>query len=112
MSGGDLDGDTYFVAWDKELISYIDPKIIKEPADYSKSELVKEKPDADNLEDYFTFYLQRDVLGTVSNLWLMLSDKYGQDGPCDPKCISLSHMCSVAVDFAKHGECVSQKNYE
>lgn len=111
MSGGDLDGDVYFVAWDKELLSYIKPDCIKEPADYSKSELIKEKPDAEDLADYFVFYLQRDVLGTVSNLWLMLCDKYGQDGPCNEKCIALSHMCSVAVDFAKHGECVSSKNY-
>lgn len=37
MSGGDLDGDVYFVAWDKEMISHIKPENIKEPADYSKS---------------------------------------------------------------------------
>jgi len=112
MSGGDLDGDVYFVTWDKELLSYVKLENIKEPADYSKSELIKEKPDSEDLADYFTFYLQRDVLGIVSNLWLNLCDKYGQEGPTDPKCISLSHMCSVAVDFAKHGECVSKKNYE
>ena len=70
MSGGDLDGDVYFVAWDKELIQYVKPENIKEAADYSKSELIKEKPDSDDLADYFVFYLQRDVLGTVSNLWL------------------------------------------
>ena len=57
MSGGDLDGDVYFVTWDKELISYIKPENLYEPADYSKSELVKEKPDGEELSDYFTFYL-------------------------------------------------------
>lgn len=111
MSGGDLDGDVYFVTWDKELLSYIDPMEIKEPADYSKSELIKERPDSEELPDYFTFYLQRDVLGTVSNLWLRLCDKLGPDGPMDSRCMKLSHMCSVAVDFAKHGECVSKKNF-
>lgn len=112
MSGGDLDGDVYFVTWDKELISYINPSEIHEPADYSKNELIKEKPDSDDLADYFVFYLQRDVLGTVSNLWITLSDKLGQHGPLSEDCIALSHMCSVAVDFAKHGECVSKQNYE
>ena len=74
MSGGDLDGDVYFVTWGKELLEYVDPEDIHEPADYSKSEIVKEKPKVirkeDELPDYFVFYLQRDVLGQISNLWL------------------------------------------
>ena len=77
MSGGDLDGDVYFVAWDKELLSYVKADQIKEPADYSDNYLIKEKPDSEDLADYFVFYLQRDVLGTVSNLWLQLCDMYG-----------------------------------
>ena len=77
MSGGDLDGDVYFIAWDKELLSFIDPKNINEPADYSKSDIIKEKPDSEELSDYFVFYLQRDVLGVVSTLWMMLTDYYG-----------------------------------
>ena len=77
MSGGDLDGDTYFAAWDKELISYIEPNSLYPPADYSKTDLIKEKPNSDNLADYFVFYLQRDVLGIVSNLWLQLADMEG-----------------------------------
>lgn len=115
MSGGDLDGDVYFVTWDQELLSYITPASMHEPADYSQSELIKEKPECtnpdDELADYFVFYLQRDVLGTLSNLWLVLCDHYGQHGPRHEDCIALAHMCSVAVDFAKHGECVSEENY-
>lgn len=111
MSGGDLDGDVYFVAWDKELVSFIKPENVHEPADYGKNQLIKEKPDSDDLADYFVFYLQRDVLGTVSNLWLTLCDRFGEKGPEHEDCIALSHMCSVAVDFAKHGECVSKQNF-
>ena len=63
MSGGDLDGDTYFVTWDKELLSYVKPENIQPPADYSKCKLIKEKPDSSEVEDYICFYLQRDCLG-------------------------------------------------
>ena len=111
MSGGDLDGDVYFITWDKELVSYVKPENIHPPADYSKSQLIKEKPESDDIADYFCFYLERDVLGTVSNLWLTLCDYYGEKGPCNENCLALSQMCSVAVDFAKHGECVSRKNF-
>lgn len=112
MSGGDLDGDTFFVTWDKELLEYVLPESIVEPADYSKGEILKEKPESEDISDYICFYLQRDCLGTISNLWMQLADLRGQKGPCSEDCQTLAHLCSVAVDFAKHGECVSNSNYE
>ena len=56
---------------------------MSEPAHYSKPDFVKEKPEGDSLADYFTFYLERDVLGPISNLHLALSDKLGKQGPAD-----------------------------
>lgn len=111
MAGGDLDGDVYFVTWDRELLEHVRPENIVAPADYSKTELIKEKPRGDTIADYFVFYLARDVLGSVSNLWLVLADMYGKAGPRHPHCLALAGMASVAVDFAKHGECVSRENY-
>ena len=35
----------------------------------------------------------------------------GVKGPLDPKCIQLSRLQSVAVDFAKHGECVPREEF-
>ena len=61
-----------------------------------------------NIADHFVFYLERDVLGKLSNLWLALCDKKGQNGPRNPECKKLSHYLSISVDFAKHGECVSK----
>lgn len=37
---------------------------------------------------------------------LALSDQLGKDGPKHPDCLTLAHLQSIAVDFAKHGECV------
>ena len=34
MAGGDLDGDVYFICWDKLIIDNIDPSRIQEPATY------------------------------------------------------------------------------
>lgn len=112
MSGGDLDGDVYFVTWDKELLRYITPEKTEEPADYSKNTLIKEGPDGDSIADYITFYLNRDVLGIVSNLWVVVADICGQNGPRSKFCKDLAYMASVAVDFAKHGDCVAKKNFK
>ena len=85
---------------------------LHEPSHYSKPDFVKEKPNGETLADYFTFFLERDVLGPISNLHLALSDKLGKQGPADPKCIKLAQLASIAVDFAKHGECVAKSEYK
>ena len=86
--------------------------MINEPAKYEKPTILTEKPDGNELADYFVFYLERDVLGKIANLHLALCDHYGREGPRHEDCVYLSHLASVAVDFAKHGECVSKKEYE
>ena len=77
-----------------------------DPGNYTKPTLIKDKPEGDTLPDYFVFYLERDVLGKVANLHLALCDQRGRDGPKTPDCLQLAHLQSIAVDFAKHGECV------
>jgi len=74
MAGGDLDGDTKFVSWDSELLSHLSVEQTVEPATYKKPDFISEKPPAETLADYFTFYLERDVLGKLSNLHLALCD--------------------------------------
>jgi RNA-dependent RNA polymerase len=75
MAGGDLDGDVYFVCWDEELMEkHLMPSMVLPPAKYEKPKIIHEKPDGDTLADYFVFYLERDVLGKISNLHLALCD--------------------------------------
>jgi RNA-dependent RNA polymerase len=63
MAGGDLDGDVYFVCWDERIVSHLDEKNVYPPAKYTKPDMIKEKPAEENIADYFTFFLERDVLG-------------------------------------------------
>lgn len=112
MAGGDLDGDVYFVCWDESLRKHLKKENLVEAAKYEKPKILTEKPQGDSLADYFCFYLERDVLGKIANLHLALCDYYGRYGPMHEDCVYLSHLCSVAVDFAKHGECVSKDCYK
>ena len=68
MSGGDLDGDVYFVCWDQELISNLSVEQMVDPGTYTKPTILKEMPVGDTFPDYFCFYLERDCLGKISNL--------------------------------------------
>lgn len=74
MAGGDLDGDVYFVCWDQELIQSLSVDQMVDPGHYEKPSTVKEKPAQEGLPDYFTFFLERDILGSICNLHLALSD--------------------------------------
>ena len=74
MSGGDLDGDVYFVCWDDVLLSHLSQSKIYPPAKYTKPDIIIEKPAEETIADYFTFYLERDCLGQLANLHLALAD--------------------------------------
>lgn len=77
MSGGDLDGDQYFICWDKKLLSQ--EIEIYSPASYTSKGVTVDKPPihTKNIADHLVFYLERDVLGKLSNMWVALCDKKG-----------------------------------
>ena len=78
MAGGDLDGDVYFVCWDKELIGkHLTKEMVQPPQKYEKPTILKEKTEGNDIADYFLWYLERDVLGKIANLHLALCDYYG-----------------------------------
>ena len=74
MSGGDLDGDVYFVCWDQSITKHISPSSIQPAARYTKPDHINEKPAEEHIADYFIWYLERDVLGQLANLHLALCD--------------------------------------
>ncbi|KAK3281861.1 hypothetical protein CYMTET_10370 [Cymbomonas tetramitiformis] len=88
MAGGDLDGDQYYVIYDKELV----PELcnVCEPADYSGDKQVKEQCDltAEMVETVFIESFEKDQIGILSNEHLKLAERDGLDNP-------------VALDLAK-----------
>lgn len=62
--------------------------------------------DIQTIADHYVFYMERDILGKLSNMWLVLCDQLGTAKK--EICQTLSHYLSISVDFAKHGECVSK----
>ncbi|KAI1386231.1 RNA dependent RNA polymerase-domain-containing protein [Hypoxylon trugodes] len=92
MSGGDLDGDTFFVCWDSELI----PSKIAQSAQYPGArEPLRFNPitDDDRLV-YFAGYTNTS-LGRVKNLYL---DWARVRGPMCAECQELNRLFSQCVD--------------
>ncbi|KAK3937348.1 RNA dependent RNA polymerase-domain-containing protein [Diplogelasinospora grovesii] len=91
MSGGDLDGDQFFVCWDKDLI----PSRLSRPALYPGGrDPLRFNPitDDDRLV-YFAKYTNAS-LGQVKNLYL---DWARACGPMSPQCQELNRLFSQCV---------------
>ncbi|KAG6401681.1 hypothetical protein SASPL_138545 [Salvia splendens] len=96
-SGGDLDGDLYFISWDVDLI----PPQTVNPMDYTgrwpPGEVTLEE-----IQTFFADYMISDTLGAISNAHLVHADCEPEKA-LSPKCLELANLHSMAVDFAKTG---------
>ena len=99
-SGSDLDGDDYFVFYDKELI----PKETVEPMDYTaaKAKNIKKNIKLKNIIKYFAEYINLNNLGIIGDAHYAMVDQdpKGADGEI-PK--SIAKKFSQAVDAPKTG---------
>ncbi|KAI0407924.1 RNA dependent RNA polymerase-domain-containing protein [Xylaria palmicola] len=92
MSGGDLDGDTFFVSWDEDLM----PSKLSDPAQYPAArEPLSFKSISD--DDRLQFFAQYSSvsLGRIKNLYL---DWVRVKGPMAPECQELNRLFSQCVD--------------
>ncbi|UKZ84865.1 uncharacterized protein TrAFT101_000756 [Trichoderma asperellum] len=100
LSGGDLDGDDFFVIWEPSLI----PQKWNHPAmNYSSPspEKLDRDVNVDDLRDFFVNYMKNDVLPLIATAHLALADSAG---PGSPICLQLAELHSQAVDYPKTGE--------
>ncbi|XP_041013861.1 probable RNA-dependent RNA polymerase 1 [Juglans microcarpa x Juglans regia] len=97
-SGSDLDGDLYFVSWDRDLIP---PRQIQ-PMEYiaAPTKQVDHDVTIEEVEEYFTDYIVKDNLGIIDNAHVVFADRE-PDKAMSSKCMKLAELHSIAVDFPK-----------
>jgi hypothetical protein len=99
MSGGDLDGDLYFITWDPLL----QPATDYLPMDYSSSSEIPEQKDNINIQDianFFVNYMKNDNLGRIATAHMVFADLSVEGVQCS-QCLLLAKLHSTAVDFVK-----------
>uniref|UniRef100_A0A5B6YJT5 RNA-dependent RNA polymerase n=1 Tax=Davidia involucrata TaxID=16924 RepID=A0A5B6YJT5_DAVIN len=99
-SGGDLDGDLYFISWDENLI----PCQTVTPMNYTgrRPRIMDHDVTLEEIQKFFVDYMINDTLGTISTAHLVLADREPSKA-LSPKCLQLAALHSMAVDFAKTG---------
>jgi len=107
ISGSDLDGDMYFVSWDRRLI----PPKVTEPMSYEGKKLNDCDAGVEEIINFFIEFTNNDVLGKIDNSHLALADA-SEKLANDPKCLILSELHAIAVDYAKTRVIPSTKGIE
>ncbi|KAJ2902774.1 RNA dependent RNA polymerase-domain-containing protein [Zalerion maritima] len=101
-SGGDLDGDDFFVFWDERLI----PKEWNHKAMNYDGPAPKTKDQVKvlHLIQFFVQYMKNDSLARIAHAHLAHADLHSKfGGPKHRDCLELADLHSRAVDYAKTG---------
>ncbi|XP_078314526.1 uncharacterized protein LOC144617504 isoform X2 [Crassostrea virginica] len=100
MSGSDLDGDMYFVSWDKQFCDIVENE---PPMEFPKAEKLKlsRNVEVEDIIDFVGEYIKNDNLGIIANAHVVHADL--KDIFTDT-CKQLAKMHSDAVDFPKTGK--------
>ncbi|KAK0628708.1 RNA dependent RNA polymerase-domain-containing protein [Bombardia bombarda] len=100
-SGGDLDGDDFFVIWDQKMIP---SERCHPPMDYTPPAPIQELvgPSADSLKAFFVLFMKNNTLPLIAHAHLATADRE-PDGPKNDRCIKLAQLHSMAVDYVKTG---------
>ncbi|CAG8529294.1 17526_t:CDS:10 [Dentiscutata erythropus] len=106
LSGGDLDGDEFFVCFDERIF----PEIDNDPMDYSppKRKTLDRPVEISDIREVFINFMKNDRIGIIGNLHLAIAD-FQQEGVYNPQCLKLAELHSKAVDFNKTGVPVIEK---
>lgn len=113
ISGGDLDGDSFFVSWNEKLLNNIKRKNVK-PMEETKgvSQHLKNKEiKRKDIVNSYIDYMKNDTIALISNAHLAFADS-DPLGAFSEKCLKLSELFSIAIDAPKHGNFVSHDEFK
>ncbi|OWF46870.1 RNA-dependent RNA polymerase 1 [Mizuhopecten yessoensis] len=99
MSGSDLDGDMYFVCWDKTMHPPGENKDAMDFPNAIKTKL-RRNVQVSDVTGFISEYIRNDQLGVIANAHVVHADM--KNIFCK-ECITLSKKHSDAVDFPKTG---------
>ncbi|KAJ3169445.1 hypothetical protein HK101_011452 [Irineochytrium annulatum] len=101
LSGGDLDGDTFFVSWEQRLfiVNSAPPMIFDSQGELEIGENVIT---VEHIKDHFVRFIQQNNLGTIANAWKAVADD-AEDNAFNENALELAELHSCAVDFPKKG---------
>ena len=110
-SGGDLDGDDFFISWDRELIPPSYQEWNLQPMQHASAApgWVPQVTEED-IKKFFVVHMKLDSLGRIANAWLAQADQV-EDGSKAEVCKRLASLHSTAVDFPKNGVPASGKEF-
>ena len=100
-SGGDLDGDDYFISWDPDLIPH-EWNIEAMDFEAAKPVTVEGGVQVQDVMKFFVNFMKRDNLGRIANAHLATADRE-EHGAKNEHCLALAKLHSDAVDFSKTG---------
>ncbi|KAK4192574.1 putative RNA-dependent RNA polymerase [Podospora australis] len=100
-SGGDLDGDDFFVIWDEKLVP---SEWSHPPMDYTPPKPITESSSSavENLASFFVKFMKNDRLPLIAHAHLATAD-HDPEGAKSRNCLDLAELHSVAVDYVKTG---------
>jgi RNA dependent RNA polymerase len=100
-SGGDLDGDLYYIIWDERLIP---PNLPSPGVEVIEVETTQSSPVTGNSDqemiEFFCDFSSNFQLGVIANAHLATADKFGMN---DPKSIELARYVTAETDAPKKG---------
>lgn len=119
ISGGDLDGDIYYVSWNKDIIDGIIKRNVPPQEDPKYPSQMNNNTNNNNaisknisMNDVILSHIntmKNDLVPLISNLYLAHADNDLIHGPFNEKCKMLSDLFIIAIDSQKNGKFISQE---